>query len=51
MSKYTKSTPEGEIPMTPEEEAFWDQFLAEQKAREALRDTTNTAETIPTSTP
>ena len=53
MSKYTRATPEGEVPMTPEQEAFWDAFLAEQAAKEAARlaNNSDTPPTIPTTTP
>jgi hypothetical protein len=52
MAKYFKATPEGEIPMTPEEEAYWDNFLAEQNARfAAQRLLEEPTPTIPTSTP
>lgn len=51
MAKYTKATPEGDVPMTPEEEAAWDAFLAEEVAREALRAVENPEPTIPTTTP
>jgi len=51
MSKYIKATPEGDIPMTPEEEAYWDAFLAEEAAREALRNVGNPELTMPTTTP
>ena len=50
MAKYTKATPEGDIPMTPEEEAAWDAFLAEEAARDALLTVENPEPTIPTTT-
>jgi hypothetical protein len=50
MSKYIKATPEGNIPMTLEEEVVWEAFLAEGVAREALRNIENPEPTIPTTT-
>lgn len=51
MAKYIKETADGPVPMTPEEEAYWDAFLAEQAAQEALRTVEETPPTIPTTTP
>lgn len=51
MSIYTKATPEGEVPMTPDEVAYWNSVLAEEAAKQALRDVTNPDATIPTTTP
>jgi hypothetical protein len=50
MSKYIKETENGPVPMTPEEEAYWDSVLAEDAAKEALRNVGNPELTIPTTT-
>lgn len=51
MTKYVKATPEGNVPMTPEEEVAWEAAIAEEAAKQALRDVTNPDATIPTTTP
>lgn len=50
MTVYIKCTAEGEVPMTAEEVAYFEAFLAEQAAQEALRSVEETPSTIPVTT-
>ena len=51
MATYIKATPEGDVPMTPEEVVAWEAHIAKEAEEQALRAVENPEPTIPTTTP